>query len=267
MKVTYVDNSAVQYDGSASEVVGVDKQLGLKGRLYIGDRDSASFVQIKHRGITAVVNCEKDIHGVSKEDVVYLNIDPEDDQWLGRKSFELALAFLDKELSEKSSRVLIHCQTGNGRSCGILIYYLMRKLNVSLASAHRQVLKLRGGLQLRSSLAKMLMEEERSLRPGKNQSVALNEKRQIIYTDGGGGDALFGSVGGDSAADNKLPKRKGGGGGAWMGAVAVIVFLAITYFALDKLIEAGKPAPVKPRAKASGSGGGGGGGRRGRSKR
>jgi Dual specificity phosphatase, catalytic domain len=237
LKVTFVDNSATQYNTSADEVEqeGPLAALGWKGRLFIGDRDAASFLQLKHRNVTHVINCEKDIHGVSKEDFVkYLKIDPESDEG---KCFELSYLFLERELSEKSSVVLVHCQSGNGRSCGIVLYYLMRKLNLSLANAHRALRRLRPKIHPRGNLVTLLLKEEKRLR--RIESVELNERREIVYIDGG--DALFDGLGGGKKAgmkgsSQKGAKKTGGGGAVWAVFVVAAIFLLL-YFGLDLFIK------------------------------
>jgi hypothetical protein len=59
-KVEFSDaNNAAQYDTSAADVSSLYR--GEDGaRLYIGDRDSLSMVQIRHRQLSRVLNC----HGV-----------------------------------------------------------------------------------------------------------------------------------------------------------------------------------------------------------
>jgi len=235
LKVTFVDNSASQYNGSADEVEqqGPLAALNWKGRLYIGDRDSASFLQLRHRSVTHVINCEKDIHGVSKEEgVTYLKIDPESDDG---KCFELSYLFLERELSEKSSVVLVHCQSGNGRSCGIMIYYLMRKLNISLANAHRALRRLRPKISPRGSLVSLLLKEEKRMR--RIESVALNERREVVYIDGG--DALFDGLAGNKSgvSGQKGAKKAGSGGGAMWAVFVVAVIFILLYVGLDALIK------------------------------
>lgn len=248
MKVTYIDNSDRQYEVSADELSGNIDGLVVKGRLWLGDRDSASFLQLKHRGVTHVLNCEKDLHGISKEkDLVdYCNLDPEEG---GKAALIRAFEFLEQQLSENSSNVLVHCLNGNGRSCGILLYYLMRKLKISLANAHRRLAGIRPNISPRPGLVKLLIEEEARLRPGLGPSVQLNEKRQIVYTDGADA-AMFSGL--ESAAKTQ-PKAKssaaakGSKQGGWWGLISLLIFLGVTYCALDYFINAGKLTAAPPR--------------------
>jgi len=249
MKVTFIDNSNSQYDSSATELTGKIDGLTSTGRLWIGDRDAASLLQLKHRQVTHVINCEKDIHGTSKEkDIVYLNIDPEEDSG----TLEKAYTFLEKELSS-SSRVLVHCLTGNGRSCGILLFYLMKKLNLSLANAHRRLSGLRSRLQLRSQLVNTLLLQEKKLRPNLPPSVELNEKRQIVYIDGG--DTPFGNNSSGNSSSNAAAaaaaaaKGKTRRGALW-GMVSIVVLIAVIYFSFDWFISA-SAVPSTNRASAA----------------
>jgi len=243
LKVTFVDNSASQYNGSADEVEqqGPLAALNWKGRLYIGDRDSASFLQLKHRKVTHVINCEKDIHGVSKEEgVKYLKIDPEADDG---KCFELSYLFLERELSEKSSVALVHCHSGNGRSCGIMIYYLMRKLNISLANAHRALRRFRTKIQPRGSLITLLLKEEKRMRS--IESVALNKRREIVYIDGG--DTLFDGLGSKTGASGGSSQKgaKKSGGAMWAVFLVTVIFI-ILYVGLDVLIKSNATTTTIP---------------------
>lgn len=241
MKIRFVDNSATQYNDSAHAIVGVEG-LKLKGRLWLGDRDSASFLQLRHRKVTHVINCEKDIHGSSKEEgITYLNIDPEADEGA---SFELALAFLDKHCADDgSATVLVHCLTGNGRSAGVVLYYLMKRAKCTLAEAHRALKKIKATIAPRAGLVRLLLAEERKLYRGL-ESVSLSEKRQIIYKDD-----LFAGSGG---ADKKDGGRRGGGWGGVLGLGVLVAFFLALYFGLS-LFAAPKTPVVPPPRKSAGS--------------
>jgi len=175
LKVTFVDNASRQYDVSAQQVM-IDSSLH---GLFLGDRDAASMLQLKHRGITDVVNCQKDQWGLAKEkDVEYLCIDPELDD-----PFEEAFAWIEDVLEKKKRSVLVHCQTGNGKAAAVVIYYLMKKQGVSLADAHRSVKQARTRIMPRPDLVRLLIEKEQMLRGiGTRPSLRL-EGRTIEYQD------------------------------------------------------------------------------------
>jgi hypothetical protein len=105
MKVTYIDNSSKQYDASASLLT--IPNVKTVNKLYIGDMNSASMVQLQHRSIVCCINCATDLHRYSKEkNVTYVNIDPiTDDKSCYKKSYDA----IDKCLKEgKSSQHYIH---------------------------------------------------------------------------------------------------------------------------------------------------------------
>lgn len=175
--VTFIDNRDTQYNDSADEIIGF---ADFAGRLWIGDRDSASFVQVKHRQITHVINCEKDIHGSSKEEgIVYLNIDPEADE----ACFDESYSFLVTELTKPDNNVLVHCLSGNGRSCSILLYFFMRYLGTSLAEAHRTLKRFRKTVQLRADLVRLLLRYELEMRHIAINTIELTPARKIVYKD------------------------------------------------------------------------------------
>ena len=67
LKVTFSDKmNKYQYDGHANHIPLPSMAKG-KGKLWLGDRDSCSMVQLKHRNIKSVVNAQGDMHGLSKE--------------------------------------------------------------------------------------------------------------------------------------------------------------------------------------------------------
>lgn len=175
MKVTYTDTSANQYDASADEIKLSSGSAF--GKLFIGDRDSASFLQLRSRKCLTVVNCAADMHGLSGEkDVKYLNIDPEEGD-----CFEDSFNFIKKALS-KGKNVVVHCQNGLGKSAVIVIYFLMRIMSFTLADSHKLLKQSRKNfkLNIRPELVEKLIAEEKKLRG--NNSICLNG-RKIVYLD------------------------------------------------------------------------------------
>lgn len=244
LKIRFVAADGTENNGSATELTKAPG-LTLLGRLWLGDRDSASYLQLRHRKITHVINCERDIHGSSKEEgVTYLLIDPEADEG---KCFEAALAFLDKHCGSGSANVLVHCMTGNGRSAGILLYYLMKKLSMTFANSHRALKALKPAIAPRADLVRLLLAEERALYRGL-ETIGLNEKRQIIYKDG---DDMFSDMGANKKNDGK--KKQGGYGGI-IGLV-VVVFFGALYFGLSMLTAPKQPMapPIKTANRPSSS--------------
>lgn len=173
--MTFTDTSANQYDASADEIKLSSGSAF--GKLYIGDRDSASFLQLRSRKCLTVVNCAADMHGLSGEkDVKYLNIDPEEVD-----CFEDSFNFIKKALS-KGKNVVVHCQNGLGKSAVIVIYFLMRIMSFTLADSHKLLKQSRKNfkLNIKPELVEKLIAEEKKLRG--NNSICLNG-RKIVYLD------------------------------------------------------------------------------------
>lgn len=165
LKVTYIDSSSTQYDGNADlikvEFSGRESTTNV-GKLYLGDRHSSSFLQLRHRKCKRVVNCDKEIHSLSREeDVKYLNIDPSD-----RKSsiFEESFEFIDKSI-QKGRNVTVLCETGNSKAAAIVVYYVMKKQLLTHTESIEIVKRFRGKIRIRPELLSALFKEEKKLMP------------------------------------------------------------------------------------------------------
>ena len=215
MKITFTDTSANQYDASADEV---KLSSGTAfGKLYIGDRDSASFLQLRARKCLTVVNCAADMHGLSGEkDVKYLNIDPENSD-----CFEESFNFIKRALS-KGRNVVVHGQNGLGKSAAIVVYFVMRILSSTLADSHKLLKQSRKNfkLNIKPELVVKLIAEEKKLR-GDN-SICL-DGRKIVYLD--------------SCCSRKSGPRSTGF--PVVPCVVLVGFIAVLYGAL--VLATGKP--------------------------
>ena len=181
LKVEFIDNSSSQYDEYADRikfsVVRPDKRK--LGKLYIGDRCSASFLQLEWRKCKSVVNCCKEIHGLSREtDVQYLKLDPEEDD--GDDSFQKSFVFIDAAL-EKGKNVLVHCESGLNQAAAIVTYYVMKKKEINLAESYKIVKEQRKkAIKIRPALMQKLIKAEKTLRG--SISVML-DGRKVIFLD------------------------------------------------------------------------------------
>ena len=182
LKVTFTDSSATQYESSATVIpfcAASDKSIG---KLYLGDRDSAAFLQLRWRNCSHVVNCQQDMHGLSREqNVTYCNVDPD----VSSKAYEESFQFIDKSLKE-GKNVTVLCQTGTARSAALVLYFLMKKTDTSLANSHElltEILKKKKKeLNMKPDWIKQLIVLEKILR--KTASVSL-DGRKIVYLNGG----------------------------------------------------------------------------------
>lgn len=179
LKVEFIDNSASQYDENADRIKVSSKNQNKLGKLFIGDRYSASFLQLKSRNVKSVVNCCKEIHGLSQEtDVRYLKIDPEEDD---DNVFEASYEFIDTEL-EKGKNVVVHCESGLNQSASVIVYYLMKRGKLSLAESYKSVKAQRKKeIKIRPILLQKLIRAEKALRG--TISIML-DGRKVVFLDG-----------------------------------------------------------------------------------
>eukprot|EP01038_Epipyxis_sp_PR26KG_P009925 gene9925-13349_t len=167
LKVEFIDNSSSQYDGNASEIK-LEKNKNC-GKLFLGDRYAASYVQLKFRSCKSVINCSKDLHGFSKEpDVKYLNIDPEIDE--NNNYFEEAYNFIEQELMN-GRNIVVYCESGNGKSAAVVIFYVMKKKSVSLCDSYRLLQTFKKDIRTRPDLMKILIQSEKKLRNSVSMAV------------------------------------------------------------------------------------------------
>lgn len=217
MKVTFKDTSATQYDANADLVDF--KALGLSssaplGKLYVGDRYSAAFLQLKFRKCKHVIICDKEIFSLGREeDITYLNIDPSDDI---PENWSKVYDFIEKAIIN-SNNITILCQSGNAKSAVIVAYYIMRRLSISPFAAVEKLKGFRSQVRISPSLNALLSREAKKL----------------------------------GLLSTSIPGQKEGGSGMksrTMGIIfvsVVVLFFAVLYFALD---SASKTSVIPSRA-------------------
>lgn len=189
LKVEFIDNAASQYDEYADRIKFLGKGAKPKmGKLFLGDRNAASYLQLKFRECKAVVNCCSETHGLAREtDVKYLKIDPDDED--GVDYFQKSFDFIDGELSQKRN-ILVHCGNGFNKSAMIVIYYVMRRCEVSLAEAYEIVKSSRKkALKIRPALMQELIKAEKTVRG--SISLMMDGRRIIVL------DSKVGKVSGE----------------------------------------------------------------------
>ncbi len=158
-KVEFFDNSAYQYDANASEVSYAGPG---GGKLFLGDRFSASFVQLQYRDCQTVVSCCEDMHGFAKEEnVTYLRIDPDYDE---DRHFEESCQFIQNSLIRDEQNVVVFCDNGNVKSAMILCYFLMVNNSLTLCEAYNHLRTCRPSVKIFPRLMKVLIEAEVQLR-------------------------------------------------------------------------------------------------------
>jgi hypothetical protein len=192
LKVTFIDNASSQYDVNADEIRGwktklKEDEIGKRrkrGKLYLGDRFAATFLQLKHRDCYTVINCAKDLHGYSKEDdVEYLNIDPlVPSNETKDNHFEECYQFINDETND-GNNVLITCLNGLNKSAAILLYFIMKKKSINLADSFRLIKKYRDDIKPNPELIRLLMKHEKEIFGSNSIYLGGKSNRDIIYGD------------------------------------------------------------------------------------
>lgn len=107
-------------------------------RLFIGDHKAASTLNIlTDHNISHIVNATQEVPNYFKSKFHYINLGLkdkwEDEDILG--VLEPSYRYIDNVLKVDNSRVLVHCHAGISRSASIVIYYLMKKYELSFEKA------------------------------------------------------------------------------------------------------------------------------------
>ncbi len=189
------ENNYRQYDLSATLIPMEENPTGCaessSGRLWLGDRDSCSMVQLRHRRITHCVIAQQDLFGLAREEgVSYCMIDPLEND---RECFDTADRYITSVIGSGED-VLVCCQTGLGRGACIVMYILMLKNGWTVSKAHSKLEVHRPGARTDSKTSgfrpdlihRLIQEEQRLLSigiiTGYSPSVAL-EGRKLLYLD------------------------------------------------------------------------------------
>jgi protein-tyrosine phosphatase len=217
MQVTFKDTSATQYDSNAF-VVELAANPKNYGKLYLGDRYSGSFLQLKHRNCYHVINCDKEIHSLSREeDVTYLNIDPVEEN---SEALEDSFRFLETHLSNGKT-ITVLCQSGVNKSAAVLVYYIMRRERLTPFEATDYLKTFKQKVRLSAAIQTFLCREAKKL--------------GLLKT-----------------SDKKPPSVRGFFGYYFL--AFLVIFFALVYFSLNALIQLKTPAPTsavhrKPRQR------------------
>jgi hypothetical protein len=213
--IKFIDNSATQYDQNASIIRYGDLGTSECGKLFLGDYLSASYVQLKARDVKSVVSCCSDMHRFCKESHVnYLKIDPEDGL---HRSLAEGYIFIDKALKNLNN-VVVYCETGNGKSASVVLYYIMRKFSITLAQAHKVLLGQRGSIRPSLKLLQLLITEEKKLFG--SSSVRLEGRSLIPLSD----DSIFSSIKERPGGISSTTQRRGGSAPLTLAIVVVAFF-------------------------------------------
>ena len=233
LKVEFIDNSSSQYDENAARIrlnplpsssEDSKKQNTTKqGRLYVGDKDSLSFVQIKARSIKAVLCCNSDLAGFCREDKVdYMKIDAEHYSLPSSSSGGPSLSkkvregneqlvtnltqFVDKHLRQ-GHHVLVCCESGYRSSILFTAAFLMKTYSYSLEDCLDQIEGARGKNKFTLSQCKIALDIEKKVL-GK-QSMKIDGKVLISLSSSGSSPAPVIDKTKPGPLDDKTPNPEG----------------------------------------------------------
>lgn len=104
--------------------------------LFLGNaNDAQNFKELRNNRIKYIINCADDCENYFKQYFHYTNLELVDDNANNLLSiFNNIYGFIKASVSGKQP-ILIHCVNANTRSVSIVLLFLMKYTNVSLASA------------------------------------------------------------------------------------------------------------------------------------
>ena len=131
-----ISNQTPMFEAALSLVRATNK---LAHKLYISDfKGALNNALLNSKKITAVLSLGELNKPLNFRKVDYLHIPlPDSDVSKFRTYSESAYSFIETKL--KQGNVLVHCFYGNNRSCAVAVYFLMRKLGLSLEEARSLV--------------------------------------------------------------------------------------------------------------------------------
>lgn len=106
-------------------------------QIFLGSCFQASdIIFLEKFGVSHIVNVSMEIPNFYSQQFKYYNLRIQDNGLESFKGsdFEQVFSFIDEALKNKEHKVFIHCYSGRSRSVSILIYYLVRKYQLSLGT-------------------------------------------------------------------------------------------------------------------------------------
>lgn len=151
--------------------------------IYLGTEiDSSKIEQLEKLGITHILNISRENPNHFEDQIQYCKIDIDDEAIAPITThFETAFSYLDKALedTEKSNRILVHCQMGVSRSASVVIAYVMRMYGCSLQQAIAMVRSRRPQVLPNRGFLKQLSDYEKELRP--EQPSTYDDCVKVLY--------------------------------------------------------------------------------------
>lgn len=128
--------------------------------LYLGNYiDALNYDKLKYMGITAIVNCSKELEDGG--DFKYLRLDMYDstDQHIPLEYFNSVFNLIENE-KNRGGKVLIHCYAGISRSSTFVIGYIMWKYKVPYNTAYLYVQSIRDIVKPNDGFKNILLKYE-----------------------------------------------------------------------------------------------------------
>ena len=154
-----IDGSIDNSKDDTKSIDSIDRPLPMSplpvcpvdGQIYIGDIVGASSFEIlKNYGITHIVNTAGELQNYFENTgkFVYKNIKLFDDPTPGKedvgKELEPIFHYIKTVvMSNPSNKIFVHCHAGISRSATVVTYYLMKRYELSLATALTRLRKAR----------------------------------------------------------------------------------------------------------------------------
>lgn len=151
----------------------------IKENLYLGAQvDTLDIEQLRKLKITHIVCVENGLECSYPQELKYLHIKAHDSsEFLLSPYFDEAADYIDKATRKEGGKVLVHCKWGISLSPTIVVAYLMKYYEMSLAQAKKHVSDRRPEIFISEGFQKQLEQYEKSLAETK---ASEEQKEDII---------------------------------------------------------------------------------------
>jgi len=133
----------------------------MKWGLYLGNKTHAADIRVLDTlGITTIINVTIEIPNFfeNRTDIEYIKLNVEDDEDTEMLSTWIQVCNKIESCKKLNKKVLVHCSAGRSRSASSIIYYLMKKEELSLDDAFEHVLRCRDCIDPNDGFRKQLKQ-------------------------------------------------------------------------------------------------------------
>jgi hypothetical protein len=126
--------------------------------IYLGSAfNAADFKMLKHLDIKVIINATKSIRNFNPSEFIYYNYPTEDiEDGSLRDYYETCYQSI---VANSDKNVLVHCFAGRSRSAALVLYYIMKKYDVSLSDALDLLCEQRPLVNINQTFIKEVEEE------------------------------------------------------------------------------------------------------------